>query len=94
MFFYFYRYRSQYGTIAFVQVTGFEQVDTNGIPNYYVFDHNPSRVVQFDQNWNNVKNNRLPYQYGYNLKNVNGYFDASANFYFSKTDMNFNLTAS
>ena len=68
MFFYFYRYRSQYGTIAFVQVTGFEQVDTNGIPNYYVFDHNPSRVVQFDQNWNNVKNNRLPYQYGYNLK--------------------------
>ena len=61
-------YRSQYGTIAFVQVNGFEQVDTNGIPNYYVFDHNPSRVVQFDQYWNYVKYNGLPYQYGYNLK--------------------------
>ena len=79
---------------AFSQVTGFEQVITNGIPTYYVLDYETSRLVQFNQDWNYQKYYNLTYGNSFSLKFINGYFYFSANYYFYKTDINFNLNAS
>ena len=68
-----------YGNNSLHTVTGFEQVVTNGIPTYFVLDYTYRRVIQYDQYWNYVKYNGLPY-YSWNLKYVNGYFYLSSTY--------------
>ena len=82
---------TSYGGVAISYVSGFEQVITNGIPTYYVVDFWDQLVIQFDQYWNYVKYNQLPYTYIRNIKYVNGSFYISALSYFLKTDMNFTV---
>ena len=83
---------TSYGGNLFYDVSGFEQVVTNGIPTYYVVDASYySRVIQFDNYWDYKQNNELPYDYSSNIKYVNRYFYFTADQYFYKTDANFNL---
>jgi hypothetical protein len=56
--------------------------------------HSCSRIVQFNQDWNYQKYYNLTYGNSFSLKFINGYFYFSANYYFYKTDINFNLNAS
>ena len=80
---------TRYGRSTWVDLTGFEQVVTDGIATYYAIDQLAHRIVKFNQNWDYQEYHKLPYPNTYTAKYIEGYFYFSSNNYFYKTNSSF-----
>lgn len=80
-----------YGGNSWGPLTGIIQVLTSGVATYYSINYGPNHLVKFDQYWNYQTYYTLPLSSTFNGLYVGGRFYFTAEYYFYRTDSNFNL---